>query len=345
MFETQFTLWLQSFSNPILDTFFLALSWLGYEQFIQAFLVFVIFGINIRYGFILSQAIIWTAAITEVCKLLFHYPRPFMVDNRIVPIGQPDIAPSPLFDAGAPSFWSGLSSQTLGIARQVFVSYPGSWGIPSGHTAGAIVIWGSLMHWFKRGWLWSFGLFFIVFIPLSRLYLGMHFLADIFIGYLIGAVVLIFFVKGFFNRQIINAWLFSGKRQKLLSRQSALFILFFVLPGCAALFSSTTPNDSITLILGANAGFYGVWLRGVPIAIRTLKLGVLRLLIAYALLSLMLIVDFLTDPWLLKQLGSLGSGVQEIVLNALFVYGGIELLVKLGFLKRQLTESCAKASQ
>jgi hypothetical protein len=76
-------------------------------------------------------------------------------------------------------------------------------------------------------------------------------------------------------------------------------------------------------------------MKGVPVASETLKDDAIRLLIAYPLLAIILYIDWLTDPWLESQLGSIGGGIQEIILNGILVYGGIELLIKLGFMTRK----------
>ena len=67
------------------------------------------------------------------------------------------------------------------------------YGFPSGHAQGAMVLWGYLAWLFNRlngkqvyGW---FGLI-IVFIGLSRIYLGVHFPSDVIGGWSIGFVIL-----------------------------------------------------------------------------------------------------------------------------------------------------------
>jgi len=334
MFQTDYTLWLQSFSTPLIDQFFLALSWLGYEQFLQAFLVFIIFGINVRYGFILCQGIIWTAAVVEVLKTIFHYPRPFMIDNRITLIGQELVQPSPLDSQGGRSFWAFLPVNTVDTARSVFTHYPQSWGIPSGHAAGAVVIWGSLMKWFRFWPVWGACILLLILIPLSRLYIGMHFIADLLAGYVVGLLVFAVIISYFFEHPKIKQWLFSGQPQNLFSQPSLWFACLLLLPGCAALFSSDVSNEKITLILGANFGFFGVWLKGVPTASPTLKDDAIRLVFGYLWLVVILIFDYFSDPLLQENFGSLGSGIQEIVLNALLIFIGIEGLTKLGFMQR-----------
>ncbi len=335
MFETELTLWLQSFSTTTLDQFFLFLSWLGYETFLQAFLVFIMFGINVRYGFILCQGIIWTAAAAELLKMIFSYPRPFMVDNSITLIGQELPQPSPLTAQGAKSFFSFIPSNAVDTARLFFSDYSQSWGVPSGHAAGAVVVWGNLMKWFRHWAIWVPCIALIILIPLSRLYVHMHFVADLLVGYAVGLVVFLVISAFFFENQKIQTWLFSGKKQMLFSRASFWFVVIFILPGSAALFSSSVSNESITLIVGANLGLFGVWLKGIPAPSKTLKDDVARLLIGYLWLTVILVIDRLSDPWLLTNFGSLGSGIQEIFLNALLVYLGIEGLIKMGFMIRK----------
>jgi len=334
MYETQFTIWLQSFSTDGLDQFFLFLSWLGYEQFLQVFIVFLIFGVNIRKGFLLSQVIIWTAGAAEVLKDLCQYPRPFMVDNQITLIGQPDVATSPVANGGASSFWSFLPAQSVETARSFFANYDQSWGIPSGHAAGSIVIWGSLALWFRKNWLWVLSLSLILLIPLSRLYVGMHFIGDLLMGYLLGIAIIWFTFRFLLSKENLQLWLFPVTKQKLWSKGTVIFFGLFVLPPSCALFIPSISHESITLILGANLGFFGIWLRGVPNPVAIHYGSFRRFFIAFVLLGFVLFVDAITDPWLVSNFGQLGAGIQEMLLNAFMVFVGIELLVKMGLLDR-----------
>jgi len=63
-------------------------------------------------------------------------------------------------------------------------------GLPSGHTQGAVVVWGYLVSQFRRRTLWILAGFLMIGIPLSRLYLGVHFPTDLLGGYILGALCL-----------------------------------------------------------------------------------------------------------------------------------------------------------
>jgi membrane-associated phospholipid phosphatase len=71
----------------------------------------------------------------------------------------------------------------------------GSLGIPSGHAQNAVVVWGLLAAYLRTGWAWAAALFLMIFIGLSRMYLGVHYPTDVFAGWLLGLIVLILFFK------------------------------------------------------------------------------------------------------------------------------------------------------
>jgi membrane-associated phospholipid phosphatase len=79
----------------------------------------------------------------------------------------------------------------------------GTFGIPSGHAQHAVVLWGSLAALLKRGWMWIVAIGLILFISLSRLYLGVHFPTDVLAGWLIG--ILLVWSLLHFERKI-TAW-------------------------------------------------------------------------------------------------------------------------------------------
>jgi hypothetical protein len=49
------------------------------------------------------------------------------------------------------------------------------YGLPSGHTAGTVVLWGYLAAQIRKGWTWALALVLTVLVGLSRIYLGVHF--------------------------------------------------------------------------------------------------------------------------------------------------------------------------
>ncbi len=66
-------------------------------------------------------------------------------------------------------------------------------GMPSGHTASALLFWGALLGWFwpaRRGLAYSLALLLALTTGLARVWLGVHFISDVAAGLLIGALLL-----------------------------------------------------------------------------------------------------------------------------------------------------------
>lgn len=68
-------------------------------------------------------------------------------------------------------------------------------GQPSGHTQNSVIIWVYLGVTFKRTWLWIVAGLLLLFIPLSRVYLGVHFPTDLLGGYIIGLALLVLYLR------------------------------------------------------------------------------------------------------------------------------------------------------
>ena len=66
----------------------------------------------------------------------------------------------------------------------------GQTSFPSGHTSIAVAFWGTLMLLFRKRWLSILCISLIILVPFSRIYLGVHFIADVLGGYLIGGLML-----------------------------------------------------------------------------------------------------------------------------------------------------------
>lgn len=162
MFDSSITLirWLQQFS-PALDPFFKALTFLGDEAFFLISLPCIYWCLNKEIGARLSVLFLSSAYINTVVKIIAGLPRPF----EYSPVIQP------------------LVTATGG-------------GFPSGHTQGAVVFWGYLAFCYPNTFFRGLAAFLILGIPLSRVYLGVHFPVDLVGGYLIGAVLLYGFIKG-----------------------------------------------------------------------------------------------------------------------------------------------------
>jgi membrane-associated phospholipid phosphatase len=188
----QVVLWLQQFS-PALDLPFKFFSLLGEEIFFLLLLPGLYWCVDRRIGARVTLLFLLSTYLNFVAKTLVEQPRPFEYDSRVRRLGEA----------------------------------PGG-GLPSGHAQNAVVVWGYLAVQFRRSWLWCLAGLLIVFISLSRLYLGLHFPTDLLGGYLLGAALLLLYV---WLEPGVESWL---KKQGLVWQLGlALFIpllLVFLLP-------------------------------------------------------------------------------------------------------------------
>jgi hypothetical protein len=112
-----------------------------------------------RIGAGLAILFLISASLNAISKAAFGMPRPFMVDPAVV--------------------------QLAAAAGN---------GFPSGHTQGALVVWTYLAFRSKNAWLWWLAGALVLVIPLSRLYLGVHFPLDLAGGYVIGGLLVFSFI-------------------------------------------------------------------------------------------------------------------------------------------------------
>ena len=157
--DTSLILWLQQFS-PTLDLPFKFITFLGNESFFLLFLPLVYWCIHRRIGAGLAILFLLSASVNAIAKAAFGMPRPFMVDSSVLQLAA-----------------------------------AGGNGFPSGHTQGAMVVWSYLAIRFQKTWLWWLAGALIFLIPLSRLYLGVHFPADLAGGYFIGGLLVFAFYQ------------------------------------------------------------------------------------------------------------------------------------------------------
>lgn len=188
----QVVLWFQQFS-PACDIPFKALTFLGDETFYLLFMPLVYWCIDRRTGARLLFLLLFSAYLNETAKALAGQPRPFAYDQRVRPI-----------------------------------SHAVGGGMPSGHTQHAVVIWGYLAA--RRGGIisWLIAGFLIIGIPLSRVYLGVHFPTDLVGGYVLGVLILLLFL---WLSPAVEDWLANiGFSQQLMISVFAPLLLILLNP-------------------------------------------------------------------------------------------------------------------
>jgi membrane-associated phospholipid phosphatase len=161
-------LWLQRLS-PALDLPLKSLTFLGNLEFFLIFMPLMYWCVDRRIGARLLVLFLISAYINAIAKVIAGQPRPFQYDSRVRAL-----------------------------------VHAGGGGLPSGHTQSAVVVWGYLASQFRHRWLLIVAGFLMIGIPLSRLYLGVHFPTDLFGGYLFGALLLILYLRLAIH---VEAWL------------------------------------------------------------------------------------------------------------------------------------------
>ncbi|MDX1663561.1 MAG: phosphatase PAP2 family protein [Candidatus Promineifilaceae bacterium] len=162
--------WLQA-NYPQFAAFMIAITETGRFEFYLALVPLVYWCIHKQFGrqaaYLLAIAYLTNTSL----KHLFRTPRPDWLDP------------------------------SLGIVGET------SYGVPSGHTQIATVIYLFLAYWVRRTWVWLLAAVLIFLMGLSRVYLGVHFPHDVLAGFLLGLLILIvyliwvnFYQESFRNR-------------------------------------------------------------------------------------------------------------------------------------------------
>ncbi|UCG06434.1 MAG: phosphatase PAP2 family protein [Desulfobacterales bacterium] len=183
----------QQFS-PTFDVFFKSLTFLGNEEFFLLFLPLIYWCIDRRTGVRLLFLLLFSVFIYSAAKVFLNQPRPFQYDSRV---------------------------------KQIVGAHGG--GLPSGHTQNTVVLWGYLAYRFRQKIFWMITGFLIIGVPLSRIYLGVHFPTDIIGGYLLGILLLFGFI---WLVPRAEAWM-AGKGFKWQLGMAFIvpLVLIFISPG------------------------------------------------------------------------------------------------------------------
>lgn len=192
-----------------------AITLLGAETFFLAIIPLLYWCVDTRLGTRVGLILLLSTSLNCALKLVLADPRPY---------------------------W--YSSDVRALA------FEPTFGLPSAHAQNTVAVWGALAAGARRGWAWALALLLSALIGLSRLYLGVHFPADVLAGWAIGGVVLAAFLRWF---DPAGAWL---GRQPAAGRVALVLVsaLLLLLPS--------------VLLAQARAGWQmpGDWLRNAQAA-------------------------------------------------------------------------------
>ena len=200
---------IQLVHGPTLDAIFKAITFMGEEEFFVIILPLIFWCVDFAGGARLALAFLLSPYINTVLKDLFAHPRPFELDPAVK-----------LHDATG-------------------------YGLPSGHSQSAVVLWGIVASGFRKAWLWIVAISLMALIGFSRIYLGVHFPTDVLGGWAVGAILLVIYLV---LEPRIEAWL---KRASLAMQLALAVVVPLVL---LLLYPSNDTASSMAVMMGMGVG-------------------------------------------------------------------------------------------
>ncbi|MCS7019305.1 MAG: phosphatase PAP2 family protein [Cytophagales bacterium] len=226
MFQTEVNHFLQSLDYQWLQLLMQYVSRLGYQPFYIAALLIIVFGVDAHKGIGLLQVLLGVAIVTTFLKELLALPRPLDVDNTLRFLGTNYNPPNILFaKRGAASFWEMLPDDVIAYYR---VNRLSSFGFPSGHVSGAVAFFGGIALVFPLPYTRVLAGILCLLMAISRMYLGVHFLADVVGGLLIGILGLSILYIWQYKRHVVKNFVQESKYRLLLANVVWLLLPFML---------------------------------------------------------------------------------------------------------------------
>ena len=329
MFQTEPILFLQQFAGDGLTWAMRAITALGYPPFFFVALTVVMFGVDVRRGFVLAQLVMWTDILTEFAKAFFALPRPSDVDSgvRLLETGQTNT--TPWAGRGASGFLALPDREAVAWLRSQAGS---SFGLPSGHVSVSTALWGGLSAVFRNRAVLALGMVMVPLMALSRMVLGRHFLGDVLAGGALGALVVLLGGRLLVGETAPLPLLRLGRLPRLSSRQGVVLLTgLVVLPVVILVLGSSADAGRAGRLVGLNLAYLLVAARGVPDGSGTLTRRVARVAVALVLgVAVMLAAEVLAPMASAEGPAWLVAFGESIVPTFVLLWGGVLVCCRLG---------------
>lgn len=178
---------LQASRNEFLEILVTVLNFMGEELFFVAIIALVYWSFSKRVGTRALIALVVISLAVFIFKDLLGRPRPFQVSQLVQPV----------FEAEG-------------------------FGIPSGHTAVALTLWGYLAFVIRKAWVTVLVVLYVMAQGLGRMIAGVHFPQDIIAGLILGSVILALYIP--LADRAMALW-----KQRSLWQQVAVALIFAAL--------------------------------------------------------------------------------------------------------------------
>lgn len=223
---------------PWLETTLRFFSLIGTSDFFILFLPILYWCVDAGLGIRVAFILLFSNSLNEILKLALHGPRPYWINSQV----------------------KALAAES-------------SFGAPSGHAEIAVGVWGIVAARIRRRWAWIAFAVVVFLIGLSRVYLAVHFPADVILGWLLGGLTLWAFLalwkpvsQWVQNRSFLEQGLLAAGTSLLMILLDGLLTLAlrgYVLPTDwmtnAARAGQPLPDPlSMESILTASGAFFGL---------------------------------------------------------------------------------------
>ncbi len=331
MFQTEPILFLQSFNHPAVLWFFSAVSELGYASFYIPFFVLLLFGWRLKAGFVVMHALLVTVVFEHFFKHAFAMPRPVFVDANLLIPGRDYDGDTQFVAMGADSFFGALPQEVVNAYRLIDSSY----GLPSGHVSSTTVAWSTTALVVRHKIVTAMAIMMILLMPLSRMYLGRHFLADVLAGAFLGGIMAWLTYVFVLREPARSRYLMLRKYVPAFERRSIL--IFGYLLGVPLLLTAVPMMrpDTLGYLFGINAGFSMLLIRGLPEDASTTRQRLGRIAVALPVIAGAYVGGQWVTEALISDFGAVARFLPAALTGFLIIGVTTEICIKLKLYNRK----------